>query len=92
MVAQIEDMFYRGKRGNTDLRGKCARPFPDFVNIARSYDIPGRDVFHPEELENAIAEMLETTGPFLLDCHTGYQDHVLPMIPGGKSFRDIILE
>lgn len=92
MVAQIEDLFYRGKRGNTDLRMKENKPFPHFVGIANSYDIPARDVFSADELEDAIREMLETPGPFLLDCHTVYQDHVLPMIPGGKSCKDMITE
>ena len=92
MVAQIEDLFYRGKRGNTDLRTKENKPFPHFVGIANSYDIPARDVFSADELEDAIREMLETPGPFLLDCHTVYQDHVLPMIPGGKSCKDMITE
>ncbi len=92
MVAQIEDLFYRGKRGNTDLRMKNARPFPSFTGIARAYDIPARDVFHPAELEEAIREMLTTPGPFLLDCHTLYLDHVLPMIPGGQSYREMIVE
>lgn len=92
MVAQIEDMFYRGKRGNTDLRAKGSRPFPSFAGVARSYDIPARDVFHPSELAAAIREMLEAPGPFLLDCHTLYQDHVLPMIPGGQSYREMIVD
>lgn len=92
MVAQIEDMFYRGKRGNTELRGKSGKPFPCFSGIARSYEIPARDVFRIEELEDAVREMLETPGPFLLDCHTVYQDYVLPMIPSGKTYRDIITE
>lgn len=91
MVAQIEDLFYRGKRGNTDLR--CGEEaLPSFVGIANSYRIPGRDVWTQEELDEAIVEMLNTSGPFLLDCHTVYQDHVLPMIPAGKTYREIILE
>ncbi len=91
MVAQIEDLFYRGKRGNTDLRTGENRSIPDFVGIARAYDIPARHVWEPEDVENAIIEMLDTPGPFLLDCHTVYQDHVLPMIPGGKTYKDIII-
>lgn len=92
MVAQLEDRFFGSRRGNTDLRVGGGRPFPDFVGIARSYGIPGRDVYDAAELEDAIREMLETPGPFLLDCHTVYQDHVLPMIPGGKTCRDIMTE
>jgi acetolactate synthase-1/2/3 large subunit len=36
--------------------------------------------------------MLDTPGPFLLDVICPYQEHVLPMIPGGKGVRDIIVE
>ena len=42
--------------------------------------------------EGARREMLETDGPFLLDCHTGYEEHVLPMIPPGGSYKDILTE
>jgi acetolactate synthase-1/2/3 large subunit len=34
--------------------------------------------------------MLDTPGPFVLDVMVPHLDHVLPMIPGGGSFRDII--
>ena len=42
--------------------------------------------------EDAVREMLEAKGPFLLDCHTFYHDHVLPMIPPGKTYKDILTE
>lgn len=91
MVAQIEDLFYKGKRGNTDLR--CgSESLPNFVGIANAYRIPGRDVFSVDELEDAIKEMLNSSGPFLLDCHIDYEDHVLPMIPAGKIYHDVILK
>ena len=44
----------------------------------------------PEDVAAAIEEMLATPGPFLLDVHTGYDEHVLPMIPPGKTYKDII--
>jgi len=91
LVAQWEDRFYEGIRGNTVLKNKrVERPYPDFVTIARGYSIPGREVYKREELESAIKEMLETEGPFLLDIHTGYDEHVLPMIPSGKDYKSII--
>lgn len=93
MVAQWEDRFYGSRRGNTDLRNRrVERPYPDFVSIAKGYQIPGREVYKRSEIEDAIKEMLETDGPFLLDIHTGYQEHVLPMIPPGKSYKDILNE
>jgi len=93
MVAQWEDRFYGSKRGNTVMKNKrVERPYPDFVTIAGGYSIPGREVYKREELEPAIKEMLETEGPYILDIHTGYEEHVLPMIPPGKDYKSIIHE
>ena len=91
MVAQWEDRFYGSRRGDTVLGSKRAnRPYPDFVTIAKGYLIPGREVYKKSELAGAIKEMLETPGPFLLDVHVQYQEHVLPMLPPGKTYKDII--
>ncbi len=111
MVAQWEDRFYNGRRGNTVL-GRCkgsrgisgmhcaecdgsyctgSVPYPDFVAIAAGYGIKGRHVWTPDELEPAIREMLDAKGPFLLDLHIGYSEHVLPMIPAGKDYHSIIM-
>ena len=60
--------------------------------IAAGYKIKGRHVYDVAELENAIKEMLSTDEPFILDVHTGYEEHVLPMIPAGKDYHSIILE
>jgi len=93
MVAQWEDRFYGSKRGNTVMKNKrIDRPYPDFVTIASGYAIPGREVYKREDLESAIKEMLETEGSYILDIHTGYEEHVLPMIPPGKDYKSIINE
>ena len=36
--------------------------------------------------------MIESKGPYLLDISVPYQEHVLPMIPSGHTFADIITE
>jgi acetolactate synthase-1/2/3 large subunit len=36
--------------------------------------------------------MLDTPGPYLLDVMVPHIAHVLPMIPGGGSFKDTITE
>lgn len=43
-----------------------------------------------QELRAAIREMLDTPGPYLLDIMVPHIQHVLPMIPGGGSFKDVI--
>ncbi len=91
MVAQWEDRFYGSNRGNTVLKVD-ERPYPDFVQIAKGYRIPGLHVWRKEDVTAAIKTMLETPGPFLLDVHVEYQEHVLPMIPAGGTYKHIIME
>ena len=93
MVAQWEDRFYGSARGNTVLKNaRIERPYPDFVTIAKGYGISGREVYDRSELEDAVKEMLEHKGAFMLDIHVEYQEHVLPMIPPGKSYTGILTE
>ena len=42
------------------------------------------------ELADALQEMIDYDGPFVLDVETPYQEHVLPMIPSGMTVRDLI--
>jgi acetolactate synthase-1/2/3 large subunit len=66
--------------------------FPNFVKIAEGYGIRARQVRSRAEYPAALAEMLAHKGPYLLDVICPYQEHVLPMIPSGKTVRDIIVE
>ena len=36
--------------------------------------------------------MLDTPGAFVLDVMVPHIEHVLPMIPGGGSYKDIITD
>ena len=93
MVAQMEDRFYHSNRGNTDLANPHVRGYyPDFAAIAKGYGIPALTVSRRADVEPAIRTMLETEGPFLLDCRIVYKEHVLPMIPSGMTYHDIITE
>jgi len=41
-------------------------------------------------VDESLEELLDSKGPFVLDVHVPYQEHVLPMIPSGMTVRDII--
>ena len=60
--------------------------------MAESFCVPSKRVTQPDELRPAIREMLDTAGPYLLDVMVPHIEHVLPMIPGGASFKEIITE
>ncbi len=91
MVVQWEDRFYESNRAHTYLgAGFDHEPYPDFVAIAKGFRCGGRSIAQKEDLDEALEEMLDSKVPFVLDVLVPYQEHVLPMIPGGMTVRDII--
>lgn len=94
MVVQWEDRFYKANRAHTYL-GDPSREseiFPNMLKFAAACDIPAARVTKKEDLRAAIQKMLDTPGPYLLDVIVPHQEHVLPMIPSGGAFKDIIIE
>ncbi|KQJ82285.1 acetolactate synthase 1, chloroplastic [Brachypodium distachyon] len=94
MVMQWEDRFYKANRAHTYLGNpeNESEIYPDFVTIARGFNIPAVRVVKKSQVRAAIKEMLETPGPYLLDIVVPHQEHVLPMIPSGGAFKDMILD
>ena len=94
MVVQWEDRFYKGVRGNTYL-GDPRHPhqlYPDFVAIAKGFNVPAERVVRKSEVRPALERMLASKEPYVLDIITPYTEHVLPMIPSGKTVHEIIVE
>ncbi len=100
MVVQWEDRFYGSIRGNTILGDEknvggpdnLGGLYPDFVKIAEGFGVKGRRVHKKSELREAIQEMLDHDGPYVLDIIVPYTEHVLPMIPAGRSVKEMILK
>jgi len=103
MVVQWEDRFHASNRAHTYLgpidhpeavgRGTGIGPeqrYPDFVAVAAGFGWQGRFVREKSELEDALREMIDSPGPYLLDVAVPYQEHVLPMIPSGMTVRELI--
>ncbi|XP_052176200.1 acetolactate synthase 1, chloroplastic [Diospyros lotus] len=93
MVVQWEDRFYKANRAHTYLGNpsKESEIFPNLLKFAEACDIPAVRVTKVGELRVAIQKMLDTPGPYLLDVIVPHQEHVLPMIPSGGAFKDIII-
>jgi acetolactate synthase-1/2/3 large subunit len=91
MVVQWEDRFHGGNRAHTYLgAGHDEEPYPDFVSMAHSFRCEARRIAARNEVDGAIEEMLDSDGPYVLELMVPHQEHVLPMIPGGMTVRDII--
>ncbi len=90
MVAQWEDRFYKSLRGHTFIGDA------DFAEIADAFGIAGETIRKPEEVGPALKRMFKHKGPYVLDVKYPYNDqshgHVIPMIPGGHTYLDTILD
>ncbi len=100
MVVQWEDILYDGVRGQTILCdpkniGGPDNPsglYPDWPTIAKGFGVAARRVIRKSELREAIREMLDYDGPYLLNVIVPYTEHVMPFIPAGKSAKEILIK
>ncbi|CAM8977773.1 unnamed protein product [Rhodiola kirilowii] len=94
MVVQWEDRFYKANRAHTYLGNpsNATEIFPDMLKFAEACGIPAARVTRKADVRAAIQKMLDTPGPYLLDVIVPHQEHVLPMIPSGGAFKDVITD
>jgi acetolactate synthase-1/2/3 large subunit len=85
MVRQWQELFHEERYSSVDIQS------PDFVQVAKGYNISGKKVSDREDLKWALREMLDHKGSFLLEVMTGKEHNVFPMIPQGKSVSEIVL-
>ena len=85
-VRQWQEMFFNRRYSFTPMAN------PDYELIAKGYGIPARTVVDRAELDDAICEMLSTSGPYLLQCAIKEEDNVLPMTPPGADVDKMLLE
>jgi acetolactate synthase I/II/III large subunit len=92
MVVQWEDNFFDGNRGHTYLGDPEHRRqiYPDYVAMAKSFNVPARRVMYKKDLRDAIQEMLDSDQPYVLDVICPYTEHVIPFIPAGRTVADMI--
>jgi acetolactate synthase I/II/III large subunit len=94
MVVQWEDRFYAGNRGHTYLGdpADARQIYPDFVAVARSFNVQAERVMFKRDLRAALERLLAINEPYVLDVVTPYTEHVLPFIPAGKTVAEMIYQ
>ncbi|MBQ3539629.1 MAG: biosynthetic-type acetolactate synthase large subunit [Bacteroidaceae bacterium] len=85
-VRQWQELFFNHRYSCTPMMN------PDYNMIASAYGIPSHLVVERSELDDAIREMLETPGAFLLHVAVEEEDNVMPMTPPGATVSDMIFE
>lgn len=87
MVRQWQTIFYDGRYSQTVLERKT-----DFPALAKAFGADGYSAYTMEELKAALDAADQAEGTVLIDCHIGRDERVLPMIPAGRSIKDMILK
>jgi acetolactate synthase-1/2/3 large subunit len=86
MVRQWQQLFHDKRYSFVDIQS------PDFVQLAKAYNIPGQRIDKRADLKNAVSEMLNTKGAYLLEVMVGKENNVFPMVPQGCSVAEIRLK
>ncbi len=86
MVRQWQQLFFEKRYSFTEMKN------PDFVGIAKAYGLASQKVTSRDQLENAVQEMIDHKGPYVLEVVVEKEDNVFPMVPTGASVSDILLE
>ncbi len=86
MVRQWQQLFFDKRYASTVMTN------PDFVTIAKGYQIEAKRVTKREELASAVEEMMTSKEAYFLEVCVEKEDNVFPMIPSGASVSEIRLE
>ena len=87
MVRQWQHLIYGERYSQTDLdRG------PDFVKLAQAYGIEGSRCANQAEFEAALRQALDSGKPWVIDCAIDKDAMVHPMVPGGASVTNFLLD
>jgi len=86
MVRQWQQLLH----GNR-LSHSYTEALPDFVKLADAYGCHGIRCDKPDELDDAIGEMISVKRPVLFDCRVANLANCFPMIPSGKGHNEMLL-
>lgn len=86
MVRQWQQLFHDKRYSFVDITS------PDFVMVAQGYGIPGKSISTRDALIDALKEMIEHDGSYLLEVKVGKENNVFPMVPQGSSVSEIRLK
>jgi acetolactate synthase-1/2/3 large subunit len=87
MVRQWQQLLHGNRLSET-----YTESLPDFVKLAEAYGGHGIRCEKPDDLDDAIREMLAyKDGPVLFDCRVANLANCFPMIPSGRAHNEMLL-
>ncbi|WP_238366148.1 acetolactate synthase 3 large subunit [Mesobacterium pallidum] len=86
MVRQWQDLLHGGRYSHS-----WSDALPDFVKLADAFGAKGIRCDNPDDLDEAIKEMLAYDGPVIFDCLVEKHENCFPMIPSGEPHNKMLL-
>ena len=87
MVRQWQELFHAEKFSFTDLSDSN----PDFVKVGEAFGVKSFSTNSPDNVDELLDNALKyNDGPVLIEFKTVKEDMVFPIIPAGKSVKEIM--
>jgi acetolactate synthase-1/2/3 large subunit len=87
MVRQQQELFYNNRESQINLDDN-----PDFVAMARAFDIPALHIERTDQVRRGIQTILAYDGPMLLHVAISREENVWPIVKPGASNLEMIDE
>ncbi|MFY0660136.1 MAG: acetolactate synthase 3 large subunit [Shimia sp.] len=86
MVRQWQELLHGERYSHS-----WSEALPDFVKLAEAFGAKGIICSDPDDLDEAIMEMINYDGPVIFDCLVEKHENCFPMIPSGKPHNEMLL-
>lgn len=87
MVRQWQSLFFKARHSETILDDN-----PDFVMLAKAFDIPAERIEKAGEVSDALDRLLNAKGAYLLHVCIPEESNVWPLVPPGACNTDMLDE
>lgn len=87
MVRQWQSLFFKARHSETILDDN-----PDFVTLAKAFDIPAERIEKAGEVSEALDRLLNAKGAYLLHVCIPEESNVWPLVPPGACNTDMLDE
>ena len=85
MVRQWQTLFFDGRYAGTPMIS------PNYEFIAKAYNLPYQKVTELDQIDAAIRTAIDHNGAYILEFICDPSEVILPMIPSGGGFGDMIV-
>lgn len=92
MVRQWQELFYKKNYSNTILKREGLEYLPDFMKLAEAHGAKGYRVIDPAKLDGVMKKAIESKETTLVEVIVEPEANVYPMIPGGKTVKEMIFK